>query len=86
MILKIRNRPFDISDKDRVLFNGSCWQLITQTYCNGWYSCCPTMSKTLCEKFVKKNILIFIKREGVNMDYYKFDIDKLGGYLNDISM
>lgn len=82
---------FDITEKDVVLFNGACWQLISQTVFRGWHSYYPPMSKIMCEKFVKKGILVlyqkkdeYITQEGKQMGlyYYKFDMDKLNKYLN----
>lgn len=89
--LKISRKVFDITKKDVVLFNGACWQLITQTIFGGWHSYYPKMSKTMCEKFVKKGILIltnkkdeYITEDGKQMGlyYYKFDIDKLNEFIN----
>ena len=58
--LKIGRLVFDITEKDIVMFNGACWQLITQTIHSGWNNYYPTVSKTLCEKLLKKNILILL--------------------------
>ena len=88
--LKIGRRVFDITEKDIVMFNGACWQLITQTIHSGWNNYYPTVSKTLCEKLLKKNILILVKKEReyttesgkqIGLYYYKFDIDKLNEFL-----
>lgn len=88
--LKIGRKVFDITEKDVVLFNGACWQLITQTIHSGWNNYYPTVSKTLCEKLLKKNILILVKKEReyttgsgkqMGLYYYKFDIDKLNEFL-----
>ena len=88
--LKIDRKVFDITEKDVVLFNGACWQLITQTIHSGWNDYYPTVSKTLCEKLLKKNILILVKKEReyttesgkqMGLYYYKFDIDKLNEFL-----
>ena len=88
--LKIGRRVFDITENDVVLFNGACWILITQTYFADWHNHYPLMSKTMCEKFVKKNILVMFKKEGeyltqdgkqMGMYYYKFDMDKLNEYM-----
>lgn len=88
--LKIGRRVFDITEKDIVMFNGACWQLITQTIHSGWNNYYPTVSKTLCDKLLKKNILILVKKEReyttesgkqMGLYYYKFDIDKLNEFL-----
>ena len=91
--LKINRREYEITENDVVLFNGACWQLITQKCFDGWFYAIPSMSKTICEKFVKKNILIMFKKEkeyitseGKQMGYYyyKFDMEKLEEYLNGV--
>lgn len=90
--LKIGRRVFDITEKDVVLFNGACWQLITQKIPYRWSSYSPKVSKTLADKLVKKNILVLVKKssEYVTLDgkqmglyYYKFDMNKLNEFLGD---
>lgn len=89
--LKINRKLFDINDKDIVLFNGACWQLITRLIFSGWHSYYPTMSKLMCEKFVKKGILIMFKKTGeyltvdgrqMGLYYYRFDMEKLNEYIS----
>lgn len=89
--LKIGRRIFNITDKDVAMYNGACWQLMTQTYFDGWYSVTPTMSKGMCEKFVKKNILVHFKTSDeyetvdgrkFGLYYYRFDENKLKEFLN----
>lgn len=89
--LKIGRRTFNITNNDVVMHNGACWQLISQTYFNGWNSATPVMSKTMCEKFVKKNILVHYKTSEeyetadgrkFGLYYYRFDVDKLEEFLN----
>ena len=89
--LKIGRQVFDITKNDVVIFNGACWQLMSRTVRSGWYDCHPTVSKTLCEKLLKKDILIlmekkdeYITKDGKQMGryYYKFDMDKLNEYIS----
>ena len=61
--LKFGRNVFDITDKDVVMFNGACWQLITQKIHNGWNDYSPRVSKAICEKFVKKGILVIYRKE-----------------------
>ena len=86
----IGRRTFEIGEKDVVLFNGACWQLITQTIFKGRHNTYPRMAKSLCQKLLKKNVLILVKKEKEYMTsdgeqmglyYYKFDIDKLAEFL-----
>lgn len=88
--LKLGRNIFNITDRDVVLFNGVCWQLISQEIFQGYHMCFPSISKTMCEKFVKKGILIMYKKEKeyltkdgkqMGLYYYKFDMDKLNEFL-----
>ena len=88
--LKFGRNVFDITDKDVVMFNGACWQLISQKIFDGWYYYYPKVSKTMCEKFVKKGILVMYKKEQeyltqdgrqMGLYYYKFDMTKLNEFL-----
>lgn len=89
--LKIGRNVFEITEKDVVLFNGACWQLLTQTIHRGWHNYYPSMSKIMCEKFVKKGILVMYRKKDeyvtgdgkqMGLYYYKFDVDKLNEYLS----
>lgn len=90
--LKIGRHVLDIDVNDVVLFNGACWALITKEVFNGLHFQKPAMSKALCEKFKKKNILALVKSEKeyetadgrkMGLHYYKFDVKKLEEYLID---
>lgn len=45
--LKIGHRTFAISEKDLILDNGNCAQVITQKIFKGWSEYSPTMSKKM---------------------------------------
>ena len=88
--LKFGRNVFDITDEDVVMFNGACWQLISQKIFDGWYDYYPKVSKTMCEKFVKKGILVMYKKEQeyltqdgrqMGLYYYKFNMAKLNEFL-----
>lgn len=88
--LKFGRNVFNITDEDVVMFNGACWQLISQKIFDGWYDYHPKVSKTMCEKFVKKGILVMYKKEQeyltqdgrqMGLYYYKFDMAKLNEFL-----
>lgn len=89
--LKIGRKTFEITEKDVVLFNGSCWQLISQKVYRDWHYYSPSMSKVLCEKLLKKDVLILVKSKDefttqsgkqMGLYYYKFNMDKLQEYLS----
>lgn len=91
--LKIGRKFFDITENDVVLFNGACWQLVTQKLFKDWHYYYPKMSKTLCEKLLKKNILFLVKKEGeyvtesgkqMGLYYYKFNVGKLMNFSSEV--
>ena len=43
--LKIGRRTYMITENDRILFNGNCYQLVTQDYHSGWYKVTPVLAK-----------------------------------------
>ena len=47
-------RKFNVTEKDRVLFNGNCYILLTQTYYRDWSCINPIISKTLFNKLIKE--------------------------------
>lgn len=89
--LKVGRNTFDINENDIIMFNGACWQLITREVYSGWNCCSPTVSKTLCQKLLSKDILRLVKKEReyvtangelMGIYYYKFNIDKLNEFVN----
>lgn len=89
--LKVGRNVFDINENDIVLFNGACWMLLTRKIIKGWHDYSPTVSKALCKKLVKKNVLVMFKKEReyltsdgeqMGLYYYKFDMEKLEEYLD----
>lgn len=73
--LKIGRRTYTITENDRILFNGNCYQLVTQNYGTSWNNTTPTLAKTKAEKFIKQGYLAEGSKTqsyGVPMVYYRF--------------
>lgn len=73
--LKIGRKTYTITESDSVLFNGFCYQLVTQNYQSGWNRVTPKLSKTKAEKWIKQGYLKFNYKTnllGASMYYYKF--------------
>jgi len=73
--LKIGRKTYTITESDRVLFNGFCYQLVTQTYQSGWNRVTPKLSKTKAEKYIKQGYLVYAYKTNVSggsMVYYHF--------------
>lgn len=73
--LKIGRKTYTITESDRVLFNGFCYQLVTQNYQSGWNRVTPKLSKTKAEKYIKQGYLVYAYKtnvSGSSMVYYRF--------------
>ena len=58
MIIKCGRREFEVTREDRILDNGSCYQLITQTYIEGFSKQYPIVSKTMFKNLFKNGEII----------------------------
>lgn len=56
--LKIGHREFTITEKDRVLFNGASYILLTQEYFSNYHYVLPTLSKQKSQKWIKEGKMI----------------------------
>ena len=54
MEITASRRKFNVTEKDRVLFNGKCYILLSQTYYEDWYHINPIISNTLFNKLIKE--------------------------------
>ena len=73
--MKIGRRTYTITEHDRILFNGNCYQLVTQTSGTSWSSTTPTLEKTKAVKYIKQGYLVEGSKTqsyGVPMIYYRF--------------
>lgn len=74
--LNIRNRIFIITEKDRVMFNGRCYSLETQTYFYNWNRVSPTLAKAKCKKWIKEGKLVkcgnYNCSDGTSYPMFKF--------------
>ncbi len=77
MEIKCNGRAFTVTAKDRILDNGACYQLITQTYYKGFEKLTPIVSKTLFNRLLKSGAIQLSdqKRKGFGggeYDLYEF--------------
>lgn len=73
--LKIGRNTYTITENDRILFNGNCYQLVTQSVCSGRYDTSPKLAKTKVVKYIKQGFLVEGSKTqsyGVPMIYYRF--------------
>ena len=50
-------KKFMCSSKDKIMDNGSCYQLITQSFHKDWFDMIPTISKTEFNRLMKMGVL-----------------------------
>lgn len=72
MEITLYRRKFNVTSKDRILDNGSCYQLLTQKYFQDWCYICPVMSKTMFNKLRKEGKLVLSKEKWNGFDLYEF--------------
>lgn len=63
MIIKCGRKEYEVNEHDILLFNGSCWQLITKKERKGYGFATPVVSKTLCNKLLKENKIYMFRKE-----------------------
>lgn len=50
-------KKFRCSSKDKIMFNGNCYQLITHFFHKDWSEICPIISKTEFNCLMKLGVL-----------------------------
>ena len=63
MQIKCDRRMFSVTNKDLILDNGHCYQLITQPYRKGWDTLIPKVSKKLFNQLLKENKIVRSKKK-----------------------
>ena len=79
MEIKCNHRTFTVTESDRILDNGACYQLITQEYSKGFYQYNPMVSKTLFRKLLKDGSIRLSDQKyktsyGGELDLYEFTV------------
>lgn len=78
MQIKCGRRMFSVTNKDLILDNGHCYQLITQSYRKGWDTLIPMISKKLFNQLLKENKIVRSEKkyngmfENYNYVLYRF--------------
>lgn len=57
MKVKCGRDEYEVTNKDLILDNGACYQLITKKKFLGWNEYSPTISKTLFNKMLKAGLI-----------------------------
>ena len=73
MIVKCGRREYDVTENDVVLYNGSCYQIITKNTGSGWDEYPVILAKAKAVKLIKEGALVKYKEEK-RLKYYKFKV------------
>ncbi|MFO1442857.1 hypothetical protein KDN24_06465 [Bacillus sp. Bva_UNVM-123] len=63
MKIKCGRDEFELNEKDIIMYNGACYQLLTREVRNGWHSHSPVLAKAKAEKLIKTGDLKEVKLE-----------------------
>ena len=74
--IKMNRKVYTITDKDRIMFNGSVYMLITQKEWCGYSQYSPTVPKKYATKWIKDGVLVLCSTYnggyGIKYPVYKF--------------
>ncbi len=85
--MKIGRKHYEITEKDRVMDNSACFQLIRAK--KGPWDDTPVLSKSLFKQLLKQGVILFEEETNVYHDshgtrrslrYYKFDMNKVAEF------
>lgn len=70
-------RKFMCSSKDKIMDNGNCYQLITQSFHKDWFDITPTISKTEFNRLMKMGVLgkPYKQKRTIEVTIYDFIVD-----------
>lgn len=72
-------KTFLCSSKDKIMDNGSCYQLITQSFHKDWANLTPTISRTEFNRLMKMGVLGEPYKQkrafGLEVTMYNFIVD-----------
>lgn len=70
-------KTFMCSLKDKIMDNGNCYQLITQSFSKDWFNVTPTISKTEFNRLMKMGVLgePYKQKRTIEVTMYDFIVD-----------
>ena len=70
-------RKFMCSSKDKIMDNGNCYQLITQSFHKDWMDVCPVISETEFNRLMKMGVLgePYKQKRTIEVTIYDFIVD-----------
>jgi len=77
MKIKCRKEEFDLNEEDAIMYNGACYQIITQKTGHGWNWSYPIIAKNKAKQLIKEGKLIFDPIERKSNNGFKIKIYKI---------
>ena len=70
-------QKFMCSSKDKIMDNGCCYQLITQSFYKNWSDVCPVISNTEFNRLMKMGVLgkPYKQKRTIEVTIYDFNVD-----------
>lgn len=70
-------QKFICTSKDKIMDNGSCYQLITQSFWKDWFDNTPIISKTEFNRLLKLGVLSkpYSKKMQITVNIYDFTLE-----------
>lgn len=72
MEIKSYRDTLTLTEKDLIMDNGACFQLVTQHKFSGWHQHPYLLSKATCNKLIKEGKLVLAK-EAERLKYYRIN-------------
>jgi len=71
LIIKCGREEFDLNEKDVILDNGCCFQILTRETGKGWNKYAPIIAKRLANKLIKNGDLCLKEAKANRNLYYR---------------
>jgi len=76
MKIKCGRREFEVTEKDKILDNGAIYQLVTQTYREGWAEMIPVVAKSTFNRLLKEGKIKLSSKQFHGLPLYEFVIGR----------
>jgi len=82
MVLEIKSRrkTYKLTEKDRIMFNGKVYILMTQTVRDNFIDIHPTLTTSLVKKLIKEGKLVLVRGKYISsmtgMEYDMYTVSK----------
>jgi len=72
MIVKCGRKEYDLTEKDRILWNGACYMIMSIVYFEGFYRQTPMLANYKAKNLIKEGKLVETKGNTLDLKDYKW--------------